>query len=653
MAQFLDGSGVTPLPGGSRRGMIRSGPKAANESIIQRSWERCSDTYRIDRVERSDPVVVEAPRLNESMDRYGEFVQLGRAEMHTLYQQIAGSGYALLLTDADGLILDYVGDPTLKREFQGAGLLRGAIWNEESEGTNGVGTCIAEHRPVTVHRDQHFRSRHHGLSCSGAPILDAHGELFAVLDASSVNAKDTPESQLHTLALVTMSAQLIAKCRFMASFPEAMILRFHSRPEYVGLINDAAMAVNGDGVIVAADPNAVAYLGLPSRSELVGKPIDAVLDIDTDQLQDHARRRHMPYWPVRSVNHGTRYYATVEQASERGLPGDRMPGTGRGPVQAPVLERRRPSLTMLGGSDPHLQRQVERAQRVAGRGIPVLLHGETGTGKEVFARALHDSCHLAQASFVAVNCAAIPENLIESELFGYEPGAFTGARKDGRKGKVLQANGGTLFLDEIGDMPRELQTRLLRVLEEHEVVPLGGDKPVQVQLNLVSATHCDLRERVGDGRFREDLYYRLKGFEVQLPALRERQDRRELIRCLLADEGGAGITIADDAMARMMAYDWPGNLRQLRNVLRAAVALCDDNTIRVDDLGSEMADLEPPAQTDAQPSGSALASAERDAIVECLVRHRWNISRTADALEMSRNTLYRKMRRHGIQQACE
>jgi len=629
--------------------------KITDPAIIRRSWDRCREDYRLDRVERSEPMVVENTRLMECMDQFGEFVQQARAEMDNLYQQIAGSGYALLLTDATGLILDYVGNPHDKQAFQGAGLWLGAVWSEEYEGTNGVGTCIAERRPVVVHRDQHFRNRNHALSCTGAPILDSNGELFAVLDASSVNVRDTPASQFNTLSLVSMSAQLISKFRFFASFPNALILRFHSRQEYVGLINDAAMAIDGDGTILAADQNAVSSLGLTKRISLVGRSITDVMEITPTSLLEHARNTVMPYWTVRSLQ-GTRYFATVAQGHEQGLPGERVPTSAPGgplsqaaSTQSPVPRRARPDLDQLAGRDPGMQRHADRARRVAGRGIPVMLRGETGTGKEVFARAIHAASPHGDGPFVAVNCGAIPESLIESELFGYLPGAFTGARKGGMKGKVLLADKGTLFLDEIGDMPVDLQTRLLRVLEEHEVVPLGGETPVSVNINLISATHCDLAERVRDGRFREDLYYRLNGLQVELPPLRERQDRRELIRTILGEEGGADIGIADEVITRMMAYRWPGNLRQLRNVLRTSLALCDQQCIRVDDLGPEFRPAEGMDSAMAANRETSLESAERDALIDALMNNRWNVSRTAEALAMSRNTLYRKMRKHGIQ----
>ncbi len=202
------------------------------------------------------------------------------------------------------------------------------------------------------------------------------------------------------------------------------------------------------------------------------------------------------------------------------------------------------------------------------------MYGETGSGKEVFAKAMHRSSERAGRPFVALNCASIPETLIESELFGYKAGAFTGAARDGRRGKIFLANGGTLFLDEIGDMPVHLQARLLRALEEREVLPLGGDEPIKVDIRLISATHCNLTEKIKTGEFRPDLYYRLHGFALTLPPLRERGDRRELIRRVLAEEAeGSPIEIDEAALDRLDRYSWPGNLRELRNVLRTVLAL--------------------------------------------------------------------------------
>ena len=307
------------------------------------------------------------------------------------------------------------------------------------------------------------------------------------------------------------------------------------------------------------------------------------------------------------------------------------------------------NLEALSGADPLMAYNAHCARRVMNKKVNILLTGETGVGKDIFTKAIHDASARASQPFVAVNCAAIPENLIESDLFGYKYGAFTGARQEGRRGKILQANGGTLFLDEIGDMPLTLQTRLLRVLEDQQVLPLGSDTPVPVDLHLVSATHRNLRERVASGEFREDLYYRLNGLELRLPALRERSDRSLLIRQLLAAESeGASVSITEDAFLALDSYAWPGNLRQLRNVLRTAVALCEDQMIHIEDLPTEITGL-PPRGLLRDAANSSLAQAERDALLRELDRHSWHITNTASRLGVSRNTLYRKLRKHGIQ----
>jgi transcriptional regulator of acetoin/glycerol metabolism len=293
---------------------------------------------------------------------------------------------------------------------------------------------------------------------------------------------------------------------------------------------------------------------------------------------------------------------------------------------------------------------LARARRVLDRDVPILVHGETGSGKEVFARALHRASARAEGPFVAVNCAALPESLIESELFGYKSGAFTGAGREGRRGKIVQASGGTLFLDEIGDMPIGLQAKLLRVLEDREVYALGAEAPVRVDIQVMSATHCDLWQMVEEGRFRKDLYFRLLGLSVSLPPLRERRDRPALVRRMLAEEAGGEMPEVDqDALDALVAYHWPGNLRQLRRALRVVCALAGDGRIRRPHLPPEVlaaqpASVESDARTETQRLNT-IESAERDALIEALSRARWNVSRLALELGVSRNALYRKMKR--------
>jgi transcriptional regulator of acetoin/glycerol metabolism len=277
------------------------------------------------------------------------------------------------------------------------------------------------------------------------------------------------------------------------------------------------------------------------------------------------------------------------------------------------------------------------------------------------ARAIYRESPRANAPFIKVNCAAIPENLIESELFGYRPGAFTGATREGRVGRILQSSGGTLFLDEIGDMPLLLQARLLRALEAREILPVGSDEPVAVDLHVISATHHDLREMVARHEFREDLYYRIAGITLELPSLRERQDKRQLIHEILREECAEGglVDIAEDAFERLVAYRWPGNIRQLRNVLRTAAALCGNQVIRLSNLPQEIVDPEESAASTVPVAGfmppapestprAGLQSAERKALLQALAQQGGNITRTARALGVSRNTLYRKIHKHCI-----
>ena len=292
-----------------------------------------------------------------------------------------------------------------------------------------------------------------------------------------------------------------------------------------------------------------------------------------------------------------------------------------------------------------------------GRDIPILINGETGTGKELLAQAIHNDSPRASGPFVAVNCASIPETLIESELFGYEDGAFTGARKKGSIGKILQANGGTLFLDEIGDMPLNLQARLLRVLQERVVTPLGSAKSIPVNVSLICATHRNLREMIARGGFREDLYYRLNGLVVKLPPVRERTDFETVVNKLIsAEANGHHYTIAPDVMELFKQYNWPGNFRQLTNLLRTAMVMAgDEEQIGIEHLPDDfLDDVRTAAKTEPQAaSGSTnvnviqanakLEDVELTLIQKTLEAHGGNVSAAARALGISRNTIYRKI----------
>jgi sigma-54 dependent transcriptional regulator, acetoin dehydrogenase operon transcriptional activator AcoR len=642
--------------------VVESGLQPAGiEPLVTRSWHRCLREYGIEPSAPRQNNILNPQSVKELQERLGELLPVARAEMESLYEQIAGSGFAVILADTQGAVLSTITDPTLHREFRHAGLSLGALWDERHEGTNGIGTCLAEAASVTVHREEHFRGYNLSLSCSAAPILDPHGGILGVLDASTANSSDSRLIQRHTMALVNMSAHLISRWNFLSEYGQAWILRFHSRPEFVGLLHEALMAIDDHGNILAVNESALVQLGCSNRRSLVGESVGRFFQFNFAALEQRARFEPSAIWPVRDVAHGRRFFAIARapllasaRSGELALPNQSAA------AEAAVREREHV------GEDLQMRKNLACARQLFAKQVPILLHGATGTGKEAFAKSLHRSGLWSDKPFVTVNCAAIPESLIESELFGYTRGAFTGAAKEGRVGKILQSNGGTLFLDEIGDMPLVLQTRLLRVIEEREVVPLGSDQAVPVNLHVISATHRDVHQMIQDGQFREDLYYRLNGVTLHLPLLRERGDKAELIRTLLREEnsGPDSVKIDEEAFRKLMEYSWPGNIRQLRNALRTASALCRDGIIRASNLPQEILDTESrPAATaapatpvvadaasaaaDGSPS-AALREAECAALLRELERMRWNISRTAQTLGISRNTLYRKIHKHRI-----
>ncbi|QJI31227.1 sigma-54-dependent Fis family transcriptional regulator [Pseudomonas sp. ADAK18] len=607
-----------------------------SDPSIARSWLRCLEDYHLDPALTIAPTVLEHGRLLESRERLQQVLRIAGSEMNSLHQQLSGAGHAVLLTDARGVILNCVTAPSERKIFERAGLWLGADWSEACEGTNGIGTCLVERQSLTIHRDEHFRGRHTGLTCSASPVFDPHGELLAVLDVSSAREAVSRQSQFHTMALVNLSAKMIESCYFLRHFENHWLLRFHLQAESVGLFSEGLLAFDGEGRICAVNQSALNLLG-QIRGGLLGQPVEAFFDCSLDELLGRASANASASWPLRTRD-GRGLFAVL-----RGQPRSVPSPLVKAP---PGVERPRLSGICLG--DAALQEDFRKSLRVFERDVPLLINGETGSGKEAFAKAVHHASLRADKAFVALNCAAIPESLIESELFGYRGGSFTGARKEGMRGKLQQADGGTLFLDEIGDMPLALQTRLLRVLEDRLVVPIGGE-PQAVDVRIISATHRNLLERVQDGSFREDLYYRLNGLEVSLPPLRERTDKSQLLDFLLAEEAGEQSVLLDaSARQALLAFAWPGNVRQLRTVLRTLAALCEDGCVGLEDLPVMIRQARSQAIAVDEPSDSPLGDAERLALLNALEQQRWHMSHTAEQLGVSRNTLYRKLRKHGI-----
>ena len=635
--------------------VVQGGARSLTSDAVAHSWARCLNEHGLDPSQKRRPPVLSHAELPGRRSRMADVIDCARYEMTTLYQQMGDPESAVVLTDVQGVILYMVCSQEFERMAQPLGLEVGAVWSEAEAGTNGMGTCAAEARPVVVQQTDHFLSQYTGLTCSAVPIYDPEGDMTAVLDVSS----SSTQAQQHLLVLLGMTARMIENRLMDTRFRHGHPIHFHSRPEFVYTLHEGKLVVDDDGKILAANRSALLQLGLPV-AELRGCRLDQVFQTTLDDMLQRSQRGAFNPIVVYRAHAAHRFFAVARQPAheEEGQPTRtsalaiaRYAGPASVAAAAVAKAARRPARAACGAlsfGDPLLRAQLATARRVLSGGTPLLLRAETGAGKEIFARAVHAESARADGPFVAINCASLPETLIEAELFGYRAGAFTGAEKGGRRGKIAQADGGTLFLDEIGDMPLSLQARLLRVLDERMVTPLGTDEAHPVDFELISASHRNLGDMVASGSFREDLYYRLAGIELGLPALRDRSDRAELVRNMLADLGRAAAVVTPAAWDLLMGYPWPGNVRQLHHVLRSAVALSDGATLSLEHFPSlvKAGALACTGAVDDDEEVAVLSAElleERQALRSQLEAQRWNVSQVARSLGISRNTLYRRM----------
>ena len=640
----------------ARRHLLEHGhcPTGLVDERLARSWGR-SMAAGLAPAGRAAADLPSPGELREAMACNHSLLTHSRPIMEYLFDQVRHSHSVVVLADRAGMLMHTLGSPGFVDKAERVALTCGASWHESHRGTNAIGTALAEGTAVEVHGGEHFLERNSFLTCAASPILSATGELLGILDISG----DHRNGHAHTLGLVSTAARMIENRLLVATCKRNVRLHLHREPEGIGSVAEGIVAVSADGWIVGANRVALTQLGL-HMGDVGATPLAQVLDVRLDDLLSHHHRRPQQPQALR-LRGGALLYAQV-QLDAAAWPAARVV---RGMPGAPAAnEPADDALARLDTGDARWRAAADKARRVVGKPIAVLIQGESGVGKEVFARALHASGPRRAGPFVAINCAAIPEHLIESELFGHVAGAFTGARKEGSLGRLREAHGGTLFLDEIGDMPLPLQTRLLRVLQDRSVTPVGAGHAVPVDFCLISATHCQLLQAAEQGRFRHDLYYRLNGLTVQLPALRERTDFAALTAQLLADlatEQGLPhpVQVAPDLLQRLAAHPWPGNLRQYASVLRTACAMLaeGEDTLGWEHLGDDIVQAlqtaapplsaRLPGLTTARPVPAAavlsLQELSSAAIDQALQSARGNVSQAARQLGISRQTLYRKL----------
>lgn len=619
-------------------------PTGVLRSEIEDSWLRslkagvnCESPLEADSLSRD--------RISDLIDKNRPLIEAAHPEIKQLVDYFSTEGGLVILADAEASILGVNGekrhlDSTIRQVLE-----PGANWGEGVRGTNAVGTAVVERSPVMIKGNEHFLDRVGYLSCCSAPINDANGKLLGVLDLTSpTDNRELPPN----LSLVQQAVRSIENRIFSGQFQQQVVLSVHSRPEYLRSSWQGLLAMELDGYIQAVNEQLCQLLGR-KREQLVGKSLEELFGIRPEVLLTDLHRKQRGQLRTR----GGDYVCELLH-----FPNNFPAGISQ---QAPKQQRQKstqitltaPELKELAGQDPRLQKGVRMGSRALAHELPVLIQGETGCGKEVMAKSLHLDSRRSSGPFVAVNCAAIPEGLIESELFGYREGAFTGSRKGGMTGRLEQAHGGTLFLDEIGDMPLALQARLLRVLQERTIAPLGGGEEVALDIAVICASHRDLKGLVAQGRFREDLYYRLNGVCLRIPAFRERTDKADFLQRFLLQltPDGRQIEIAPELMNDLLGYHWPGNIRQLETTLRVAIAFMepDENKIDRSHISDDfLEELDHPlslaaADTLAGTAGS-LKNSELLMIQQEVAQCDGNISAAAQKLGISRATLYRKLK---------
>ncbi|WP_029003212.1 sigma-54-dependent Fis family transcriptional regulator [Azorhizobium doebereinerae] len=599
------------------RGELAEGLVAAP---ILRSWQRCAEQG----LDVSDPPRVEplsAPALRELQQRHDLLRRMTRPEIDALRADAKLTDSVVILTDAAGLVLDMAGNTVFADRASKVALRPGVPWSETATGTNAIGAALVERRPIAVHGAEHFFNPHRILACAAAPILDPRGVLAGVLDMSG----HASVRHVHALGLVRLAVEQIEHRFFEQGFSHCTMFRFHRDRELLGTAREGILVFEGER-LVAANRHAL---------QLIQFDWSALDRLTAPEVFGRAEPSGVPR----------------QMRTEAGLDVVCRVIAPQSPGIARTAKSRPPASRPHGAPEPLLSSETQaalaRAVRLLEADVPVLVQGETGTGKDMFARAAHGRSNRAGQPFVAINCASLPESLIESELFGYEEGAFTGARRQGQKGLLRQADRGVLFLDEIGDMPLGLQARLLRVLQDKAVSPLGSGRPVPVDFALICATHRSLGALVKAGQFRQDLYFRIAPYVIDLPPLRALPDRRALVRAMWQRLGGAqaGVVLSSDVEDRLAAHDWPGNFRQLSGLLQAMLALAEPGQML--DAAALPPDFRRGTETPvaAGPAEYPLSHLTREAMRAALEACGGNVSRAARQLGIDRSTLYRRVLR--------
>ncbi|WP_335910402.1 sigma-54-dependent Fis family transcriptional regulator [Shewanella indica] len=592
--------------------------KTHYQSWLSASWQRCQGAG-LNPAAIPDELRLNTAALDERRQRHGRLLQAVEHSALPLFNQLMGRTQSrLILSDPQGFVLQHWGVSRYSQKLANIALDTGVNWLEQYKGTNAIAAALSERQCVSVIGEQHFIKSHRFMSCTASPLFSPDGELLGALDITSEQQIHTPK----TAILVSSLAQQL-ELALLCRLPGAAV-RLDLAPQQALLHSgwQGVLVLDLDGRVLGANPMA--------RQLLKGINLGQIHQALSPQVLSRGSGRLQQGLVFRT------------QALEQ-------PQHTKPVVRASQSRESLSRESSAAFKEPRLDQAWQQARKVLVRNIPLLILGETGVGKEQFVKQLHVQSSRHQQPFVAVNCAAIPAELVESELFGYQAGAFTGASRQGYVGKIRQAHQGSLFLDEIGEMPLAAQSRLLRVLQEREVVPIGSNQAHSVDIQVIAATHMDLPALVQQGAFRADLYYRLNGLQVTLPALRQRSDLRRLIHKLHQRYRVRPQSLCPLLEQRLLQYHWPGNLRELDNLMQVACLMAEEfpelnwQTLP-ESLQQTLVATEETVTGLVPAPGNNLHRQMQTQIRDTWLACNGNVSEAARRLGISRNTLYRKLK---------
>ncbi|GFZ86896.1 sigma-54-dependent Fis family transcriptional regulator [Paenibacillus marchantiophytorum] len=568
------------------------------------SWKRCHELG----LKPNDPVdddILTGSHIHTLLRQNEQTIYYADQIFEQMNVGIKQSGQMALLIDSEGTIIHTVGDIDFSRRALAVQLQVGANWAERRKGTNAIGVALADKKPVRVHAEEHYFSSNRFLTCASAPIFNSTGELIGVINISGKQE----HYHAYTSTLACMAAFSLQNKILLEESKKEHLITLREL-EHTSLNHPLPLlSLSQDNRILRANNAAIRIVG----SDAIGKELTKLDGFSVETIHNEHPKLWQSVSVAKQTTNGQRLYTFSD----------------------------------IVGTCPTIIQKIELAQKAAVTDFPVLLLGESGVGKELFAQSIHTASPRSAEPFIALNCSAIPDSLIESELFGYARGAFTGANKDGNAGKFEAAHKGTIFLDEIGDMPLRAQAALLRVLQEGTITPIGSSKSKTIDARVVAATNKDLPAEVKAGRFRADLYYRLKGIHLTLPALRERSDILALAVHFLQKQPSPCPFLTEKAQHKLLTYSWPGNIRELNGVLMQAIFLAGEQAIDAEHLSlEEPEEAVQPKSSEDQPF--TLKDAEITTIKKALKASEWNLSKAAGQLRIGRTTLYRKIEEYGI-----